>query len=145
MTPRQSRMHKPGWWRRTLAGWAAEWQAWRQALRSAEGVMVAVAGAAFVLFLAGFLLFSLDWDRLVALSRHGGRCVQYLTNEKAAFFIVGLLTAALLSVFALAEAFHLFLHRRWLKRWWSEWLVGLGLTSAVLWLLLFYGLSAWCF
>jgi len=114
-----------------------------QALTSARGSWW---GRHFLalLFLLWFLLFAVDWDRLVLLSRYGGRCVQYLSNEKAAFFIVGVLMAALLSTFFIAEAVHLYLNRRRLRRLWSSWLIGLGVSSTVLWLLLLYALSAWC-
>jgi len=138
---------RPNRWRRirqAFGGWASELYGWWQALTSGEGLVVGAALLSFALFILWFMLFALDWDHLVLLSRHGGRCVQYLSNEKAAFFIVGVLTAALLSTFFIAEAVHLYLNRRRLRRFWSSWLIGLGVTSTVLWLLLLYALSAWC-
>ncbi|GAB6050564.1 hypothetical protein JCM16106_14120 [Hydrogenophilus islandicus] len=139
---------RPGLWAgmaRTLEGWWSELSAWLRATATPEGAVVAAAVAGLLLFIAGFWLFVFDWDRLIALTHGAGQCVQYLTGPKAAFFIVATLTAALLSVFFIAEAVSLYLQRRRLKRRWSPWLVGLGLSSTLLWLALLYAFSAWCF
>ncbi|MCX7946415.1 MAG: hypothetical protein N2557_05535 [Hydrogenophilus sp.] len=149
---RRKEAQREGWWaelarewREAWASWRAEWRSWREALATAEGQMVALAVGGFFLFLFGLFVFGLDWDRLMATARHGGRCVQFLSGEKAAFFVVGTLTALITSVFFIAEAVHIYIHRRFLRRWWTRWLVGLGGVSALLWVAILLALEAWCF
>ncbi|WP_217126043.1 hypothetical protein [Hydrogenophilus thiooxidans] len=129
---------------RTFASWWVEVRGWAAATATPQGATVALAVVGLGLFLFGLWVFVFDWDQLVALTHNSGRCVQYLTGPKAAFFIVATLTAVLLSLFFIAEAVSLYLHRRRRRQRWSNWLVGLGVSSALLWGALFYGLAAWC-
>ncbi|BBD76298.1 hypothetical protein [Hydrogenophilus thermoluteolus] len=137
-----------GWWlavTQALLSWWVEVRGWAAATATPQGAAVALAVVGLLFFLFGLWWFVFDWDQLVALTHNSGRCVPYLTGPKAAFFIVATLTAVLLSLFSIAEAVSLYLHRRRRKQRWSNWLVGLGVSSMLLWSALLYGLAAWCF